>query len=120
MRSLSISQPTCWAIENPASGLLKTRAVVAGLPWVDVDFCSYGAPYRKRTRLWTNLTDFEWAPLCRQNCHACVDGCHAHWAQKASKRRGDGWSTTQLHTMPVLLCEAIFEAARLKRLQPEP
>ena len=30
-------QPSAWFIENPQSGLLKHRDVVAGLPYVDVD-----------------------------------------------------------------------------------
>ena len=51
-----------WFVGNPDSGLLKTRAVVAGLPYVRVDYCMYGAPYRKRTRIWT---DANWTPkLC--------------------------------------------------------
>ena len=44
-------EPCIWFIENPDSGLLKDRGVVAGLPFVRVDYCMYGAPYRKRTRI---------------------------------------------------------------------
>ena len=46
-------QPKYWFIENPQTGLLKTRDVVHGVPFVDLDYCMYGAPYRKRTRIWT-------------------------------------------------------------------
>jgi len=52
-------RPRYWFIENPQTGLLKTREVIRGLPFVDVDYCAFGAPYRKRTRLWTNCT---WTP----------------------------------------------------------
>ena len=45
--------PLMWVIENPATGLLKTRPFMERLPWVDVTYCKYGTPYRKQTRLWT-------------------------------------------------------------------
>ena len=56
--------------ENPQTGLLKTREVVKGLPFVDVDYCAFGAVYRKRTRLWTNCT---WTPSKR-----CEQGRSRH------------------------------------------
>ena len=46
-----------FVMENPFTGLLKSRDVVAGIPMRVVDYCKYGAPYRKRTALWTN-TEF--------------------------------------------------------------
>ena len=57
--------PLMWIVENPATGLLKTRPFMERLPWVDVTYCKYGTPYRKQTRLWTNM---RWRPrrsLCR-------------------------------------------------------
>ena len=48
-----------WVIENPATGLLKTRPFMERLPWVDVTCCKYATPYRKQTRLWTNM---RWRP----------------------------------------------------------
>ena len=41
--------PLMWVIENPATGLLKTRPFMERLPWVDVTYCMYGTPYRKTT-----------------------------------------------------------------------
>ena len=49
--------PLMWVIENPATGLLKTRPFMERLPWVDVTYCKYGTPYRKQTRLWTSAAD---------------------------------------------------------------
>ena len=34
--------PLMWVIENPATGLLKTRPFMERLPWVDVTYCKYG------------------------------------------------------------------------------
>ena len=102
--------PAAWFIENPQSGLLKHRAVVAGLPHFDVDYCKFGFAYRKRTRIWTK------APLasrvCRHDCAASDWKKHTSWVQNARKYRGDGFATTEVYMMPPLLCQDIFMAAR--------
>ncbi len=47
--------PPVWYIENPQSGLLKTRPFMENLSYTDVDYCRYCYwGYRKRTRIWTN------------------------------------------------------------------
>ena len=103
-------KPRAWAIENPQSGLLKTREVVRGLPFLDFDYCSFGFPYRKRTRIWTNL-EVSPPPLCKQDCAACEGGKHREWAQKASKRRGEaGFKTRELGRIPRLLVEDIYDS----------
>ena len=38
-------KPRFWGLENPQSGLLKTRPYMEGLPFQDVTYCSYGSPY---------------------------------------------------------------------------
>ena len=61
-------------MENPQSGLLKSRDVVAGLPTRAVDFCRYAdadLPHRavKRTAIWTST---DWVPpLCNKDCGHC-------------------------------------------------
>ena len=48
--------PKGWLMENPATGLLKTRDVVAGMPFRDVCYCMYSDrlrhTYKKPARLW--------------------------------------------------------------------
>ena len=63
-------QPRLWFVENPDIGLLKTRAVVAGLPFVRLDYCMYGAPYRRRTRFGRTLNG---APCCATGAIWCTD-----------------------------------------------
>ena len=99
-------RPKYWFIENPQTGLLKTRQVVQGLDFKDVDYCSYGAPYRKRTRLWGNCT---WTPrpLCSHTTHPMT-------AQKGPSRRagqliqGDDCSLQTLHSVPESLTQELM------------
>ncbi len=55
--------PTYWMMENPQTGLLKHQSVVPGMPYSDLDYCKYGMPYRKRTRLWNNFESWTPNPL---------------------------------------------------------
>ena len=99
--------PRLWFIENPDTGLLKTRDVVARLPFVRVDYCMYsGCPYRKRTRIWTNA---EWTPKLCDRSH-CINGKHAMTAQRGpGKGHGaqDKCSLDQLHALPPALAGEI-------------
>ena len=101
-----------WFIENPDSSLLWKRLVSTPFPdRVRLDFCQYGKPYRKRTKLATN-TDFVARPLCNPKvCPACVDGRHAKSAQRgpAASKVNDLCSLDELHAYPVELCTQIFE-----------
>lgn len=42
-------------IENPQTGTLKKQGILDNINYTDVDYCSYGFPYKKRTRLWNNI-----------------------------------------------------------------
>ena len=100
-------RPKWYCMENPQTGLLRKRSVVEGIPFKDVDYCMYGAPYRKRTRLWTNLT---WTPrpLCTHQ-----KGIHMTAQKGPSKRagqliHGDNCSLQTLHSIPVALTREIM------------
>ena len=60
--------PTYWVVENPQTGKLKEQEFMRELPYKDVDYCKYGMPYRKRTRLWTNVDGWTPIPLCCRDC----------------------------------------------------
>ena len=58
-------KPKWFFIENPETGALKGRNVIpAHFKWFDVSYCHYGYPYRKYTRIWTNLKGFR-PKFCR-------------------------------------------------------
>ena len=103
-----------FVIENPQSGLLKVQPVVSDLPFFDTDYCAHGQPFRKRTRLWSNLP-LQGLPLCPGPglCHAMVGRQHQQTAQrgpgKALLAQGirDRCPLTLLHTIPGPLVEMI-------------
>ena len=60
-------QPKIWWIENPRTGLLKTREIVAGLHFIDVDYCQFcDWGYKKPTRLWVSES-LAHVPDCKCN-----------------------------------------------------
>ena len=70
-----------WFLENPWTGYLKTRPVVAGIPYRVVDYCSYAVGtdfkgrYRKRAAIWTNTSWASARALCdTTTCNFCADG----------------------------------------------
>jgi hypothetical protein len=102
-------QPRWWWLENPYTGLLKSRPVVADLgPPIKVDYCCFGAPYRKRTALWTN-TNLQ-SRLCDKACGAFADGRHTSSAQRAPSRGHQGYRLAELHRVPLRLVEACVAA----------
>ena len=50
--------PDYYIIENPATGRMKDY-INDLIPYYDVDYCMYGFDYRKTTRFWTNIEEFE-------------------------------------------------------------
>ena len=61
-------KPKYYIIENPQTGLLKKQSFMFNIPYADIDYCKYGMLYRKRTRLWNNLTNWTPKPLCNKDC----------------------------------------------------
>ena len=105
---------TPFGIENPWTGLLRTRPVIQGIPYVRCDYCRYGSEYRKQTALWTNVPCN--LLTCDGKCGMIVDGRHRKTAQRGPGLRGvvrmtdDSVSLDTLHALPARLCKAIFEA----------
>ena len=101
--------PPLWLMENPATGFLKTRSVVDGIPWRDVCYCRYGFAYKKQTRLW-GFFPFELRPICRKRdpCPNVVDGRHAIVAQRGGE---NGFTLRELYALPPDLCGDIAALA---------
>jgi hypothetical protein len=99
-----------WFMENPYTGYLKTRAVVAGIPYRIVDYCQWTderwpRAYRKPTAIWTNTT---WQPSkarCNRKICPCVDEHGRHRERVRFEDCGYHGS----YAIPPLLCEDVFQ-----------
>ena len=85
LRTLDIIEylnPKYYIIENPQTGLLKNQWFMYGWPYVDIDYCKYGMPYRKRTRLWNDVFNWKPKPLCHKDCDNMNGNKHQAHAQR--------------------------------------
>jgi site-specific DNA-cytosine methylase len=106
--------PRAWVMENPATGLLRTREVVAGLPFVDAHYCRYGGYLRKPTRFWTNLSDRLQLLKCEGACGFMEGGRHVYaYGNRHGYLRVPGESTWRICEVPAKLLEVIMAAAHL-------
>ena len=110
---LEYFEPVYWMIENPQTGLLKEQLCMWGLPWVDVDYCKYGMPYRKRTRIWNNVVRWTPRPLCNGNCDSMVGSRHMSSAQRGpclvgGRRDGSRHTQQELYRIPAELVHEIL------------
>ena len=111
-------QPTYWMMENPQTGLLKSQAFMADLPYNDLDYCTCKMPYRKRTRLWNNIEAWTPRPLCKRDCDSMCGNRHEQSAQQSPHRHllvvRRRYPTQELHRALEALVERLFRLS----LQP--
>ena len=112
---LEYFEPKYWMIENPQTGLLKDQLCMWGIPFKDVDYCKYGLPYRKRTRIWNNVFSWEPKPLCKKDCNSMNETKtrHIQEAQQAGSTREriltqQRFLTSELYRVPKELIADIF------------
>ena len=104
---LDLADQLCcyYLMENPHSGLLKTRPVMHGINNMVLDYCRYGA-YRKRTPIiWTNTDYIPLRPLCNKDCASSDGRRHARKAQRIG--RGYSHALNELYMIPAELCDEI-------------
>ena len=102
--------PKYYVIENPQTGKLKDQWMMYGFPYVDVDYCKYGMPYRKRTRLWNNVFEFKPRPLCKKDCNSMIGNKHIATAQRGPDSTHDinRFRPSELYRIPRELIHDIF------------
>ena len=99
--------PIYYVIENPQNGKLKDQWMMYGFPYAEVDYCKYGMPDRKRTRLWNNVVQFKPRPLCKNDCNVMVGNKHMASAQHSGTMR-PGFRQSDLYRIPPELIQDIF------------
>lgn len=107
--------PSEFFIENPQTGLLKTREFMLGIPFIDVDYCRFSSwGYKKRTRIWTLANVNDNLCLGPNKCknmvgkaHKSALGNHSHakeyWGIKGKRLE-------QRYSIPSALIEYLFLA----------
>ena len=118
-RTLNIIEylnPKYYIIENPQTGLLKEQWFMYGMPYIDIDYCKYGMPYRKRTRLWNNVFNWKPRPLCKKDCNSMVGNKHKAEAQRMPSGKKQDWGDqplfglSDLYVIPSDLIYEIFNS----------
>ena len=110
--------PKIWIIENPQTGLLKNQPLMRNIHFVDVSYCKYGAPYKKQTRLWTNLK-FK-GNVCNKDCNFLVGGIKGkrHIGSTGTGGKGQGhkisysnksYKQVEKYVIPKKLCLQIIK-----------
>ena len=108
---ISQVKPVVWIVENP-QGMLRHRPFMAELNKWTVDYCMFGAPYRKRTDLFMSDNMFPGLKdmLCDKSCGQVDEktGKHKCLAQNGPSTRNPGSGYTgkldARHSVPVSLC----------------
>ena len=106
--------PDYYIIENPQTGLLKEQPFMYGMPYKDIDYCKYGMPYRKRTRLWNNVFQWKPKPSCKKGGGNIIDNKHKATVQRMPNGAKDTWGNKpqfkqdELYIIPEQLILEIF------------
>tara|TARA_R110000822_G_scaffold38572_2_gene106796 strand:+ start:922 stop:1590 length:669 start_codon:yes stop_codon:yes gene_type:complete len=103
-------KPRLWTMENPQTGELKRRdfMIERNLPYYDIDYCMYADwGYRKRTRFWTNIKDFN-PKLCNKKCYKYADNKHPIQIGKPRNILGFKQSTLSRYRIPPKLLKDLY------------
>tara|TARA_R110000824_G_scaffold397807_1_gene601045 strand:- start:324 stop:938 length:615 start_codon:yes stop_codon:yes gene_type:complete len=91
--------PEFYFIENPKSGKMKNYL---DLHFYDVDYCRYGFEYKKPTRIWTNIQEF--------NNLTCNHKIHTHNIGVGNKVQKDVCDKKIKYRIPTQLINDLFES----------
>lgn len=95
--------PKYFTIENPQTGDMKKY--IKDIPYTDVDYCMYGLPYKKRTRIWNNF-DFV-GEKCNKECGSFINGRHvSNCGHTYQDKKYDSTTLKERYRIPYKLIES--------------
>jgi len=100
-------KPKYWFMENPQTGLLKTRIIMKDKEFYDTDYCKYSNwGYRKRTRIWTNkkLNLLK----CNKDCQNIIKNGKKYKHKGSIQDIGGGYERHKRYKIPPKLIKAIM------------
>ena len=104
-------KPKYYFIENPRGGLRKMN-FMKGLPRYTVTYCQYGDTRMKPTDIWTNHSEPNFKPMCKNG-----DKCHES-APRGSRTGTQGLKGSELRSViPKELCEHIVNISQSNPLK---
>jgi hypothetical protein len=117
LQIIAYLQPEIWFLENPWTGLLKTRPMMQDMPYRVVTYCAYGYGYKKQTAIWSNRCDDEaWVTHTCPGPGECAQMTGRRHNLVAQRRptvvQGTlmpGIPRQQLYTIPPQLCDDIAD-----------
>jgi len=95
-------EPKYYLIENPKTGRMK-EYINDLIPYFDIDYCLFGFPYKKSTRLWTNINFNNY--ICNGKCKNMENGKHK---KDATRDFGGGSNRLFRYRIPQDLIQKIF------------
>lgn len=95
-------EPKYYLIENPKTGRMK-EYINDLIPYYDIDYCLFGFPYKKSTRLWTNINFNNY--ICNGKCKNMENGKHK---KDATRDFGGGSNRLFRYRIPQDLIQKIF------------
>lgn len=112
LQIIAYFKPRIYILENPQTGLLKNRKFMRGIPFHDVTYCKYGYPYRKPTRLWTNIRPEFFRPkFCHMDCNMMSDGRHKQVIGTGQNDAVQCYVKQEKYRIPSKLLHDVFKAA---------
>jgi hypothetical protein len=100
--------PRFWTLENPASGMLRHRPVVAGLHFDTAEYCCYGTSWRKSTAFWNNIPGLALRRCDPKACPACVGGRHVFSLSSRAGTSMPGTDRWKAGMIPVPLLDRMY------------
>ena len=99
-------KPRYWFIENPR-GCMRKMGFMKGLPRYTVTYCQYGDTRMKPTDIWTNHSDPQFKPPCKNGapCHTAAPRGSSTGTQGLKNKK-------ERSRIPEALCKHIAEISK--------